>query len=100
MPLLRFVAHPCGQGSLDVLREELLSARRDVGRLRRTPNDRRGLHAAQRSLLAAMESYAAALTERGLPTPWKLRDELRLQRRIGSRRDSFRTRGLPHSRRV
>jgi hypothetical protein len=33
-----------------------------------------------------MESYAAALTERGLPTPWKLRDDLRLHRRIGTSR--------------
>lgn len=93
MPVLRFVVHPSGQRSLDVLLEELRSARQDVGRLRCTPHDRRGLLEAQQSLLVAMESYAAALTERGLPTPWKLRDELRLQRSIGGRHDAVGGRG-------
>ena len=36
-----------------------------------------------------MESYAAELGARGLPLPWKLRDELRLQHRIGMQRDSY-----------
>jgi hypothetical protein len=31
-----------------------------------------------------MESYAAELTARGLPIPWRLRDELRLQRCIST----------------
>ena len=93
MPGQRFDVHPTGSGSLEALLEELRSAQQDVGRLRCTPNDQRGLRAAQRSLLVAMESYAAGLTARGLPTPWKLRDDLRLQRRIGSQRDAFRSRG-------
>lgn len=100
MPIPRSVAHPSEDGSLEVLLETLLSARQDVRRLRRTPNDQRGLHAAQQSLLTAMESYAAALTEQGLPMPWKLRDDLRLQRSIGGQRDSFGARGYRGSRRV
>lgn len=100
MPIPRPVAHPSEDGSLEVLLETLLSARQDVRRLRRTPNDQRERHAAQQSLLIAMESYAAALTEQGLPMPWKLRDDLRLQRSIGSPRDSLGARGYRGSRRV
>jgi hypothetical protein len=100
MPIPRPVAHPSEDGSLELLLETLLSAREDVRRLRRTPNDQRGLHAAQQSLLVAMESYAAALTEQGLPMPWRLRDDLRLQRSIGSHRDSLGARGYRGSRSV
>ncbi len=100
MPVPRPVAHSSEDGSLEVLLERLLSARQDVGRLRRAPNDQRELHAAQRSLLIAMESYAAALTQQGLPMPWRLRDDLRLQRSIAGHRDSPGARGHRGSRRL
>jgi hypothetical protein len=66
--------------------------------LRCAPTEQRRLAAARRGLLMAMESYAAALTERGLPTPWRLRDDLRLQRSLGVDGDSSRRLGPPRSR--
>ena len=68
-------------GSLPPLLEDLRTARREVHRLRvgRSPDQ---LFAAHRTLLGAMESYAAALTACGMPTPWRLRDDLRLERRL------------------
>jgi hypothetical protein len=72
-----------GERDLSVLVEELQSARDEVDRLRRPPIAREQLSAARHSLLMAMEAYAAELTARGLPIPWKLRDELRLQRSVG-----------------
>jgi hypothetical protein len=85
MPADHFVARPPAPRPLGVLLEELRRAREEVCRLRRPPIVRDRLAAAQQSLLVAMESYAAELTARGMPTPWKLRDDLRLQRSIGGR---------------
>lgn len=82
MPADPIVAHPPGRRSLTVLLEELQSARDEVDRLRRPPIVREELSVARDSLLMAMESYAAELTARGLPIPWKMRDELRLQRGV------------------
>jgi hypothetical protein len=93
MPAPRPVAPAPGQKSLTLLLEDLTSARREVGLLRHAPAEKYRLMVARRALLNAMECYAAALTERGLPTPWKLRDDLRLQRRIGAPRHS--SDGLP-----
>lgn len=76
------VAQPPGRRSLAVLLEEVQRARDEVDRLRRPPIVREQLSAARLSLLRAMESYAAELTARGLPIPWKMRDELRLQRGV------------------
>lgn len=75
---------PHGRRSLAVLKEELRSAREEVGRLRRGPILHDQLSTAHLFLLRAMESYAAELTARGLPIPWRLRDELRLQRGIST----------------
>ena len=86
MPTVRLVAPAPDERPLDLLLEDLVRARQDVDRLRRAPSDPRGMLAARKSLLGAMESYAAALTERGLPTPWRLRDDLRLQRSLGTPR--------------
>lgn len=79
---------PAPQKSLTVLLEDLTSARREVVSLRQSCTEPRRLLEARRTLLSAMESYAAGLTERGLPTPWKLRDDLRLHRSIGTPRAS------------
>lgn len=78
-----------GTGSLEVLVEDLRRAREEVARLRRLPLVRDQLLVARQQLLVAMESYAAELAARGLPLPWKLRDELRLQHGIGIQRDSY-----------
>lgn len=78
------VAQPHGRRSLAVLTEELRTAREEVGRLRRGPIMHDQLSTAHVFLLRAMESYAAELTARGLPIPWRLRDELRLQRGIST----------------
>jgi hypothetical protein len=56
-----------------MLLEELTCSRREVALLRHAPTEKHRLLAARGALLRAMESYAAALTERGMPTPWKLR---------------------------
>ena len=75
---------PAPQAPLASLFEDLTTARREVVRLRHSCAEPRRVLEARRALLSAMESYAAALTERGLPTPWKLRDDLRLHRSIGT----------------
>ena len=68
-------------GALPTLLADLRTARRQVDRLRatRSPDE---LADAHRALLGAMETYAAALTARGMPTPWRLRDDLRLERSL------------------
>jgi hypothetical protein len=76
-------SRPSGAGALAVLFEELRSAREEVSRLRHAPVVHAEQLAARQSLLTALESYVSGLTARGLPIPWKLRDELRLQRGIG-----------------
>ena len=76
-------------GSLEALMEELRRAREEVARLRRLPLVHDQLLTARQHLLTAMESYAAELAARGLPMPWKLRDELRLQHGIRTQRDSY-----------
>lgn len=70
---------------LSVLLKDLHAAREEIGRLRGGPVSPDRLVAGHASLLRAMEQYAAALTERGLPTPWRLRDDLRLERGIDGR---------------
>jgi hypothetical protein len=86
MPASPPVAPAPGQKSLTMLLEELTCSRREVALLRHAPTEKHRLLAARGALLRAMESYAAALTERGMPTPWKLRDDLSLHRRIGTSR--------------
>ena len=74
--------------SLPPLLEELRTARREVHRLRalRSPDQ---LSDAHRNLLGAMETYATALTACGMPTPWRLRDDLRLERSLDRGRNRF-----------
>jgi hypothetical protein len=74
--------------SLTVLAADVRRAREEVQRLRGVPASA-ALHAAHESLLEAMERYAAALSVRHLPLPARLRDELRLQRRIGRNRGRY-----------
>ncbi len=88
MPADPLLAQQPGHRSLAVLVEQLQSARGEVDRLRRPPIAHDQLLAARQSLLMAMDSYAAELTARGLPIPWKLRDELRLQHNVRRQRDS------------
>ncbi len=72
-----------GQRGLSDLYEE-------VNRARRVVTEQRGVHglqpwaavAAQGELLAALESYAAALESVHRPLPYRLRDELRLYRAL------------------
>jgi len=45
--------------------------------------------AARANLLAALEVYAAALESTGRPLPYRLRDELHLQRRMSGSRTSW-----------
>lgn len=90
MSAVQPIAPVPGQRSLTLLLDDLASARLEVGRLRHAPDERLRLVAARSALLSAMESYEAALTERGLPIPWKLRDDLRLHRSIGAPRATAR----------
>jgi hypothetical protein len=77
-------ARPGGR-SLSGLLDDLQAARGELGKMRAGPASPDRLVAAHASLLQAMEHYAAALTARGLPTPWRLRDDLRLERCIDGR---------------
>ena len=72
--------------SLTRLLADLHDARGEVGRLRERPVSPDRLSAAHETLLVAMESYTAALTARGLPTPWRPRDDLRLERGLEAHR--------------
>ena len=45
--------------------------------------------AARADLLAALEKYAAALESTGRPLPYRLRDELHLQRRMNGSRTTW-----------
>ena len=80
-------ARPDGR-SLSGLLDDLHAARGELGKLRAGSASADRLVAAHTSLLQAMEHYAAALTARGLPTPWRLRDDLRLERGFDGRYNS------------
>ena len=84
MPADPPVAQPYAQRYLALLLDEVHKASDEVSRLRRAPLPPDRLAAARQSLLAALESYAAELTARRLPVPPRLRDDLRLQRSIGT----------------
>ncbi|GGK59929.1 hypothetical protein [Ornithinimicrobium pekingense] len=68
--------------SLNDLAADIHLAREAVNGLRTAPVVWQDLRDAQGSLLVAMESLARELTARHLPVPPRLRDELRLQRRL------------------
>lgn len=78
---------PTGR-SLALLAADVRAAREVVRELRRGRIVHDRLLDAHQSLLTAMESYAAALTARGLPLPPKLHGDLRLQRGIARPRKS------------
>jgi len=61
--------------AVDGARSEVEEARRGKARPGSSAAD-----PAQRSLLAALEQYAAALTRHGRPVPYRLRDELAMYR--------------------
>jgi len=88
MPADSLDAQPPGPRSLALLAEDMRVAREVVRDLRRAPIVHNRLLAARQALLRAMESYAAELTARGLPIPWKLHGDLRLQQHIGRQRDA------------
>jgi hypothetical protein len=71
---------------LDGLLATVLSGRRELEAERHLTPQKERRSAAQRRLLAALESYTAALSARGLLSPPKLRDELALQRRFAVHR--------------
>lgn len=78
---------PCVEGSrtLTELASDVRMARQVVHARRMGPVVRGDLFEAQRSLLQAMEAYASELTVRRLPIPYRLRDDLRLQRVFGGK---------------
>ncbi len=67
---------------LSMLWRALVEARADVGRARgeRATPGWSAVTAEQRLLLAALESYAAALTQHGHPVPHRLHSELAMYR--------------------
>ena len=81
-------AQQLGHRPLSSMVEAVRLARDEVSQLRRGQVGQDRLLAARRSLLGAMESYAAELTARGLPIPRQMRDDIRLQQNIRRHRDS------------
>ena len=71
---------------LDRLLAAVLLARTDMrAALAGQPPVVRRMDLARASLLASLEAYASALTDRGLTAPPNLRDELALQRNLAKR---------------
>jgi hypothetical protein len=72
-----------GDGALARLRADVAAARSAVQVDRRGPQRLPGhTRAAEAVLLDCLEAYARALAVRRLPLPRRLRDELRLRRRL------------------
>lgn len=75
---------PSDREGLAVLLGEVSLARDRLG------TARQGARAAdqlqlRRDLLQALEAYASALSQRGAPLPYRLRDEIELYRGLGQR---------------
>jgi hypothetical protein len=62
--------------------DTVVQARAEVARQRGLPPGG-ALVSARAALLHALEAYVESLTQMGRPTPYALRDELRLQRLTG-----------------
>ena len=77
---------PDGNGTrrdLVVLRADLMAARAALAADRTGPQTSPTMHhAASAELLHCLQAYVAALTERRLPVPPALRDELRLRQAL------------------
>lgn len=70
------------QRPLDVLWDELVSARAAVVEARQGPQGSASMtDTARHDLIMALEAYTAELAAHNLPIPYRLRDDLRLQRR-------------------
>ena len=70
---------------LERLLAEVCLARSHVARERNATRQIKDASAASEALLAALEAYAAGLETAGRPLPYRLRDELFLQRRLAVR---------------
>ena len=67
---------------LDLLWSELVSARDAVAEARQGPQGLSNMtELARRHLVMALEAYTSELQAQTLPVPYRLRDDLRLQRR-------------------
>ena len=73
-----------GQLLLANLRDALVEAEHEVAMQRRAPCDAHLLALARRHHYSALDAYEQALTALKLPVPPRLRDELRLLRRLVS----------------
>ncbi|GAA4728987.1 hypothetical protein GCM10025782_29740 [Pedococcus ginsenosidimutans] len=80
--VLHLVASGAGRGHLVPLRDAASTAREAVLVARALPNTSPALLAARRAYLGALVDYVQALTDHGLPVPARLRDDLRLLRRV------------------
>lgn len=67
------------------LMARLRDARLEAQRMRQPPASHEQLRAAQSELLSAMQDYCDELTERSLPIPPQLRDDMRMMSRTVSR---------------
>jgi len=75
-------SRPSPHRPLDVLWEELVSARAAVVEARQGPQGSASMtETARHHLMAALEAYTTELQAQNLPIPYRLRDDLRLQRR-------------------
>jgi hypothetical protein len=60
----------------------LVDARTHMERVRRPPSERQETALARHKLIDALEAYTAGLTTLHAPVPYRLRDELRLNRAV------------------
>lgn len=75
-------SRPSPHRPLDVLWEELVSARAAVVEARQGPQGSSNMTEATRHhLITALEAYTSELQAQDLPIPYRLRDDLRVQRR-------------------
>ena len=79
---LHVVASGVGRARLVTLRDATSSAHAAVLVARGLPGTSPALLAARRAYLEALGDYVQALGDHGLPVPARLRDDLRLLRRV------------------
>lgn len=71
--------------ALTALLRDLCRARQVLAQRRRGGASKGSLDDARADMVAALSSYTSALSARGLPVPYLLRDELRLYQGISTR---------------